>query len=299
MSDQIETPDSIAEAPADMSMEQAIAQTDPSVLSMRDLLEAGVHFGHQTKRWNPKMRPYIYGARNGIHIVNLAETVRHFYQAYHFVSAVASRGEPILFVGTKKQAQEIIAEEATRARQFFVTHRWLGGMLTNWRTIRGSIDRLKAIEKMREDDTYSRLTKKEALTKEREREKLERNLGGIKNMPALPGAMIVVDPKRERIAVQEARRLGIPVVAVVDTNCDPEAVDYVIPGNDDAIRAIRLFTGRLADACLDGQAGRRDRRAAAEGPQGGPSRERGPAPANVKVVRRSTKPGRPEGDSEL
>ncbi len=243
----------------DTGAQEQPVQSNPAILSMRDLLEAGVHFGHQTKRWNPKMKPYIYGARNGIHIINLAQTVHMFHEAYHFVASVAAKGEPVLFVGTKKQAQEIVAEEATRAKQYYVTHRWLGGMLTNWRTIKQSIDRLKAIEKMREDDTFSRLTKKEVLHRERELEKLERNLGGIKDMPKLPGAVIVVDPRRERIAVAEARRLKIPVVAIVDTNCDPDLVDYVIPGNDDAIRSIRLFVSRLADACLDGSAGRRDR----------------------------------------
>ena len=298
MSDSIETP---AAPPVDApppalvenveeQMEAALTQRDPAVLSMRELLEAGVHFGHQTKRWDPKMKPYIYGARNGIHIVNLAETVRLFYDAYHFVAGIAARGEPIMFVGTKKQGQEIIAEEATRARQFYVTHRWLGGMLTNWRTIRQSIDRLKAIEKMREDDTYERITKKEVLQKERQREKLERNLGGIKNMPALPGALVVFDPKRERIAVQEATRLGIPVVAVVDTNCDPDPIQHVIPGNDDAIRAIRLFSSRIADACLAGAAGRRDRSA----PGGGDGFQHAARPSGpggrVEVVRRK-KPG--------
>lgn len=275
---------------------EAAIESNPAVLSMKDLLEAGVHFGHQTKRWNPKMKPFIYGSRNGIHIINLAETVRCFYNVYNFIAGVAAKGEPILFVGTKKQAQEIVSEEAVRARQFYVTHRWLGGMLTNWRTIKGSIERLKSLEKLKEDGTYQRLTKKEVLQKEREREKLEKNLGGIKNMPSLPGALFVIDPKAERIAVQEATRLGIPVAAIVDTNCDPDMVDYVVPGNDDAIRAIRLFTSRVADACLDGLAGRRDRkpepaapgreRAPSAGAPAGASAGAPPAPSRVEVVRR-------------
>ena len=271
------------------AMETAVQESNPAVLSMRDLLEAGVHFGHQTKRWNPKMKPYIYGARNGIHIVNLAETVRAFYKVYHFVAGVVARGDSILFVGTKKQAQEIVAEEATRGRQFFVTHRWLGGMLTNWRTIRQSVERLKAIEKMKEDDTYLHLTKKEILRRERERLKLERNLGGIKDMVSQPGALFVVDPKREHIAVCEARRLGIPVVAIVDTNCDPDEVDYTIPGNDDAIRAIRLFCSRVADACLDGAAGRRERARMGDFIMG---REQvaGSSGSKVEVVRRKKAP---------
>jgi len=281
-------------------MEAAMQTTDPALLSMRDLLEAGVHFGHQTKRWNPKMKPYIYGSRNGIHIVNLAETVRCFYSAYQFIQGVVARGEPILFIGTKKQAQEIVAEEALRGKQFFVTHRWLGGMLTNWRTIKGSIERLKSLEKLKEDGTYLRLTKKEVLQKEREREKLEENLGGIKNMPGLPGAIFIIDPKAERIAVQEANRLGIPVVAVVDTNCDPDPIDYVIPGNDDAIRAIRLFTAKIADAALDGAAGRKDRPAPAAANQARGERQSGERPkdpAQDKVVVRRRK-GRAAEEAE-
>jgi len=222
-------------------------------VSMKQLLEAGVHFGHQTKRWNPKMKPYIFGARNGIYIIDLQRTVRYFRTAYDFIKDVVESGENVLFVGTKKQAQEAVREEAVRAGQFYVNNRWLGGMLTNFATIKGSIDRLKKIEAMAGDGTFELLTKKEVLQLERERIKLERSLGGIKGMTKLPGAMFVIDPKKEAIAVKEARKLGIPVVAVVDTNCDPDDIDYIIPGNDDAIRAIRLFVSTMADACLDGK----------------------------------------------
>ncbi len=228
-------------------------QASPGQISMRALLEAGVHFGHQTKRWNPKMKPYIYGARNGIYIINLQHTVEGFKSAYNFVNRLVSKGESILFVGTKKQAQEIMVEEADRAGQFYVVNRWLGGMLTNWETIRASIEKLRTFERMKEDGTYLRLPKKEVTQLEKLREKLDRNLSGIKGMEGLPGALFVVDPKNERIAVQEANKLGIPVIAIADTNCDPDVIDYVIPGNDDAIRAIRLFASRIADACIEGK----------------------------------------------
>lgn len=221
-------------------------------ITMKQLLEAGVHFGHQTKRWNPKMKPYIFGARNGIYIIDLQKTVRYFKTAYNFIKETVQNGDKILFVGTKKQAQDSIVEEATRAGQYYVNSRWLGGMLTNFSTIKGSIDRLKKIEAMAEDGTYDLITKKEALQLERERAKLEKSLGGIKGMTKPPGAIFVIDPKKEGIAVKEARKLGIPVVAVVDTNCDPDDIDYIIPGNDDAIRAIRLFAARMADASVEG-----------------------------------------------
>jgi small subunit ribosomal protein S2 len=223
-----------------------------SQITMKQLLEAGVHFGHQTKRWNPKMKPYIFGARNGIYIIDLQKTVRYFKTAFSFIKETVEGGDKVLFVGTKKQAQDAISEEAIRAGQFFVNNRWLGGMLTNFNTIKGSIDRLKKIETMSQDGTYQLLTKKEALELEREKAKLEKNLGGIKSMTKMPGAIFVIDPKKEAIAVKEARKLGVPVVAVVDTNCDPDEIDYIIPGNDDAIRAIRLFSARIADACLEG-----------------------------------------------
>ncbi len=221
-------------------------------LNMRELLEAGVHFGHQTGRWNPKIRPYIYGARNGVHIIDLSKTVRLFDRAADFLSGTVSHGRHVLFVGTKKQAQEIVREEALRANQFFITNRWLGGTLTNFRTIKTSIDRLKELDRMASDGSFDRFTKKEALMLTRERDKLEANIGGIKDMPGIPGAMFVIDPRKEEIAVKEANRLGIPVVALTDTNCDPDGVDFVIPANDDAIRSIKLFTAAIAESCLEG-----------------------------------------------
>ncbi len=223
-----------------------------SSISMKELLEAGVHFGHQTKRWNPKMKPYIFGARNGIYIIDLQKTVRYFKSAYNFVRETAEDGSTILFVGTKKQAQDSVAEEALRCGQYYVNQRWLGGMLTNFSTVKQSIERLKKLDAMFEDGTIEAYTKKEALKMDKEREKLEKVLGGIKNMTKLPGMMFVIDPKNEEIAVQEAKKLGIPVVAIVDTNCDPDMIDYVIPGNDDAIRAIRLLSAKIADAVLEG-----------------------------------------------
>ncbi|RMG19860.1 MAG: 30S ribosomal protein S2 [Deltaproteobacteria bacterium] len=250
-----QTPPSTPPAEASGAESEASAPSRRGApVTMKELLEAGVHFGHQTQRWNPKMRPYIFGARNGIYIIDLQKTVKLFRDAYHFVVDAVSKGGTVLFVGTKKQAQDIVAEEATRAGQYYVTNRWLGGTLTNFRTIKGSIERLKRLEKMATDGTYERLPKKEVAKLEREREKLQRNLGGIKEMAKLPSVLFVIDPNREAIAVQEAAKLGIPVVAVVDTNCDPEPIAYVIPGNDDAIRAIKLFTSRIADACIEGKA---------------------------------------------
>jgi small subunit ribosomal protein S2 len=234
--------------------QQGQAMAAASGITMRQLLEAGVHFGHQTKRWNPKMKPYIFGARNGIYIIDLQKTVNLARSAFRFVSELTSRGGSVLFVGTKKQAQDVIQEEARRAGQFFVTSRWLGGTLTNFKTIKQGIDRLKTLEKMAEDGTFDRLPKKEVATLEREREKLEKNLGGVKEMSKLPRCIFVVDPKKEHIAVHEANRLGIPVIGVVDTNCDPDGIDFVIPGNDDAIRSIKLFTSKVADACIEGGA---------------------------------------------
>ncbi|MBS2030963.1 MAG: 30S ribosomal protein S2 [Deltaproteobacteria bacterium] len=226
----------------------------PQGISMKQLLEAGVHFGHQTKRWNPKMKPYIFGARNGIYIIDLQKTVVLARQALKFVADTTAKGGAVLFVGTKKQAQDAVREEATRAGQYYVTNRWLGGTLTNFKTIKAGIDRLKGIEKMETDGTFERLPKKEVASLQREKEKLEKNLGGIKELTKMPSAIFVIDPKKEHIAIHEARRLGVPIVAVVDTNCDPEGIDYVIPGNDDAIRSIRLFTGKVADACVEGGA---------------------------------------------
>jgi small subunit ribosomal protein S2 len=225
---------------------------------MRDLIDAGMHFGHRTTRWNPKMRPYIYGTRGGIHIIDLQQTLPLFKRAYRFVTEVVAHGHQVLFVGTKKQAQEIVAEEATRSGMFFVNTRWLGGTLTNFETIKKSLDRLKEMERRQGDGSYADLKKKEQLRIEKERQRIEKNLLGIKAMTALPGAVFVVDPDVEGNAVREARRLGIPVVALIDTNCDPDAADYLIPGNDDAMRSIRLVAGKIADACVEGQARRRD-----------------------------------------
>ncbi len=222
-------------------------------VTMKQLLEAGVHFGHQTRRWNPKMKPYIFGARNGIYIIDLQKTVRMFKVAYEFVVETAANGGNVLFVGTKKQARESIQEEATRAAMPYVNHRWLGGMLTNFHTIQKSIDKLKKIESMFEDGSIERFPKKEILKLERLRQKLERNLGGIKDMNGLPSAVYVVDARYEQIAIKEANKLGIPVVAIVDTNCDPDGIDYIIPGNDDAIRAIRLLTSLIANAVIKGK----------------------------------------------
>jgi small subunit ribosomal protein S2 len=227
-------------------------------LSVKELFEAGVHFGHQTKRWNPKMRPFIYGARSGIHIVDLDQTARLFKRAFDFLSETTARGGSVLFVGTKRQAQEIVREEARRAGMYFVTNRWLGGTLTNFRTIKGGLDRLRTLERMKEDGTYSQLPKKETVQLEKERTRLEKYIGGLKGMGAVPQAIFVIDPAQETIAVSEAKRLGVPIVAITDTNCDPDMVDYVIPGNDDAIRSVRLITGAVADACVYGTARRRE-----------------------------------------
>ena len=222
-------------------------------VTMKELLEAGVHFGHETKRWDPRMKPYIFGARNGIDIIDLQKTVQLFKETYQFVRDITSKGEYVLFVGTKKQAQESILEESSRCKMFYVNQRWLGGMLTNFQTIKRSIDRLKKLEAMKNEEIYNLLPKKEILELEKERVKLEKTLGGIKNMDRLPGAIFVVDPKKEKIAVNEARKIGIPSIGVVDTNCNPEDVDYLIPGNDDAIRAIRLISSKIADAVNEGR----------------------------------------------
>ena len=224
-----------------------------ATISMKELLEAGVHFGHQTKRWNPKMKEYIFGERNGIYIVDLQKTLKMFKEASRFVQEQTAKGKVVLFVGTKRQAQDAVAEEATRAGMFYVNQRWLGGLLTNWVTIQKSIKRLKELDEMATDGRYELLPKKEVIKLERERKHLHSNLAGIKDMPGLPDVIFVIDSNKEQIAVAEARKLGIPVVAVVDTNCDPSMVDHVIPGNDDALRAIRLFTSRIADACAEGR----------------------------------------------
>ncbi len=223
-------------------------------VTMKELLEAGVHFGHQTKRWNPKMKPYIFGARNGIYIIDLQKTVGMFKTAYDFVINTVADGKQILFVGTKKQARDSIYEEANRCEMFYVHNRWLGGMLTNFQTIRQSIDRLNYLNEIQNDGSLNLFPKKERLKLMKERVKLDNNLGGIRTMNGLPGAIFVVDPKNETIAVREGKRLSIPIIAIVDTNCDPDDIDYIVPGNDDAIRAIRLITSRVADACIEGRA---------------------------------------------
>ena len=235
-----------------------------NVVSMKALLEAGVHFGHQTRRWNPKMAPYIYTERNGIYIIDLQKTVKKLEEAYNFVRSVSESGQNILFVGTKKQAQEAIKEEASRCGGYYVNARWLGGMMTNFKTIQRRIKRLEQLHQMQEDGTFNLLPKKEVVKLELEIEKLEKFLGGIKTMDKLPGALFVVDPRKEKIAVSEAKKLGIPVVAIVDTNCDPDDVDYVIPGNDDAIRAVKLIAGAMADAIIEGRQGTQEAVAAEE-----------------------------------
>jgi small subunit ribosomal protein S2 len=261
-------------------------------LPLRSLLDAGVHFGHQTKRWNPKMRPFIYGARNGVHIIDLDQTARLFARAHHFVVDNVGRGGHILMVGTKRQAQEIVQEEAARSGSFYVVNRWLGGTLTNFRTIKMGLERMRQLERMKEDGTYQSITKKEVSRLEKERERFEKYLGGLKNMGSLPSAMFVIDPARESIAVQEANKIGVPVIAITDTNCDPDKIDYVIPGNDDAIRSIRLITAGVADAVIEG-AQRRKEFLNREGDrdQGGSGRRDGP---QAEIIRSRVR--RDDGD---
>ena len=247
-------------------------------LSLRSLIDAGVHFGHQTRRWNPKMRPFIFGARNGIHIIDLDQTALLFKRAYDFLVEAVGRGGHVLFVGTKRQAVDTVREEATRCGQFFVAGRWLGGTLTNFRTVKGAIDRLRELDRMFEDGSAGNLLKKEQIKLLREQTRLEKFIGGIKMMNALPSAVFIIDPHHEHIAVSEAQKLGIPIVAITDTNCDPDVINYVVPGNDDAIRSIKLFAGKIADACVEGQqrrreyqqgSGNRNAQAAVEGGAGG------------------------------
>ena len=233
-----------------------------AIISMKQLLEAGVHFGHQTRRWNPKMAPYIFTERNGIYIIDLQKTVKKVEEAYNFMREVAASGESILFVGTKKQAQEAIREEALRCNMFYVNERWLGGMMTNFKTIQGRIKRLRTLEAMEADGTFDVLPKKEVIGLRHEMEKLTKYLGGIKDMKKLPGALFIIDPRKENIAVMEARKLNIPIVATVDTNCDPDVIDHVIPANDDAIRAVKLLTAKMADAVLEGRQGMQTEEAA-------------------------------------
>ncbi|HJL14603.1 MAG TPA: 30S ribosomal protein S2 [Sandaracinaceae bacterium LLY-WYZ-13_1] len=252
-----------AEAPAQEQPAQAQQEAHPVAsgdlpIGLRALIDAGVHFGHQTRRWNPKMRPFIFGARNGIHIIDLDQTAVRFKHAYEFVVQAVARGGHVLFVGTKRQAVDVIREEADRAGQFYVTGRWLGGTLTNFRTVKNAIERLRELERMFEDGSAEALLKKEQMRLHRERERLEKFIGGIKMMNTLPSVLFVIDPHHEHIAVREARKLHIPIVAITDTNCDPDLIDFVVPGNDDAIRSIKLFTSRVADACVEGQQRRRD-----------------------------------------
>jgi len=284
-----------------------------ATIAMREMLECGAHFGHQTRRWNPKMKPYIFGARNGIYIIDLQQTVGLFDKAYERVANMVARGEKVLFIGTKKQAADIVAEEARRSGQYFVNNRWLGGMLTNFKTIKQGIDRLRSIEKMQQDGTFDRLPKKETIQLTRELQKLEKNLDGIRDMNKLPGAVFVVDPKREHIAIEEAKRLGIPIIALIDTNCDPSGIDHVIPANDDAIRSIKLFVSKIADACTEGNArhqeylrskGHSDEDKADKGDdrgdRGGDRRPRGGAKKGPKVdiVRAQRRPAGQLGNTE-
>jgi small subunit ribosomal protein S2 len=246
-------------------------------LPLKSLLDAGVHFGHQTKRWNPKMRQYIYGARNGVHIIDLDQTARLFTRAFNFVQETVARGGHVLFIGTKRQAQEIVQEEAARSGSYFVVNRWLGGTLTNFRTIKQGLERMKQLERMKDDGTYLQLPKKEVSRLEKERERFEKYLGGLKNMGSLPHAVFIIDPAMETIAVEEAKKLSIPIIAITDTNCDPDLVDYVIPGNDDAIRSIKLITSRIADAVIEGAQRRKESpREEAHAGEGGGRGPRGP-----------------------
>ena len=263
----------------------------PSV-SLRDLLESGVHFGHQTRMWNPKMKPYIYGEKNGIHIIDLQKTARGLVEGCRFVTGAVSRGQSVLFVGTKRAAREIVQEQAAHCGMYFVTNRWLGGTLTNFQTVKKSIDRLNGLEKARAEGKFDLLTKKEALDLTRKIEKMDRSLAGIKNMKGLPGMLFVIDPKREYIAIREANTLGIPVVGLCDTNCDPDGISYVIPGNDDAIKSIRLFTGAIAESAIEGNmAGRGDN----GGGGGGASQA---DMADVEVYRRGRDEDEADGSAE-
>jgi small subunit ribosomal protein S2 len=248
--------------PGNDRAEEKQEELQMAVVSMKQLLEAGVHFGHQTRRWNPKMARFIFTERNGIYIIDLQKTVKRMEEAYNFVRDLAAEGGTVLFVGTKKQAQESIKDEATRCNMFYVNERWLGGMLTNFQTIEKRVKRLKMLEKQQEDGTFDVLPKKEVILLKHEMEKLQKFLGGIKDMRTLPSALFIIDPKKEEIAVAEAKKLGIPIVATVDTNCDPDVIDYPVPANDDAIRAVKLLTGKIADAVLEGRQGEQTEEAA-------------------------------------
>ncbi len=277
-------------AQADATGEQRPLRDPQQPLSVRELFESGVHFGHQTKRWNPKMKQYIYGSRSGIHIIDLDQTSRLFKAAFDFLSDTVARGGHVLFVGTKRQAAEIVEEEARRGEQYFVTNRWLGGTLTNFRTMKGGLERLRSLERMAEDGTYEQLPKKETVKLDKERARLEKYIGGMKGMGSVPQAVFIIDPSQESIAVAEARKLHIPIVAITDTNCDPDLVDFVIPGNADAIRSIRLICSAVAEACIWGTARARDRaagRGEEEQQQGGSHQQRSAGPeAQVIYSRR-------------
>lgn len=276
-----------------------------SRIGMREMLEAGAHFGHQTRRWNPKMRKFIFGPRNGIHIIDLQQTLVLFRDAYNHVADVVSKGGKVLFVGTKKQAQDVVAEEAARAGQYYVNNRWLGGMLTNFKTVRQSVERLRAIEQMSQDGTFEKLPKKEVIQLTRELGKLEKNLAGVKDMTKLPKVIFIIDPNKEHIAVDEARKLGIKVVATLDTNCDPDVIDFPIPANDDSIRSIRLFANKMADACLEGAARYQEELIAkhpegekpqAESKEARPAKRKGP---QIDVVHAVSAKLKSEGEDEL
>ena len=282
MSDTTTTVEPAPEAPAPAPGTMAQLRDPARPLNVRELFEAGVHFGHQTRRWNPKMRPYLYGSRNGTHIIDLDQTVQLFRRAFNFLADVVARGGHVMFVGTKRQAQDIVREEAQRAGQFYVVNRWLGGTLTNFRTIKGGLERLRTLERMAEDGTYQNISKKEISQLEKERTRFEKYIGGVKGMGSLPQAIFVVDPAQETIAVAEARKLKVPLVAITDSNCDPSFIDYPIPGNDDAIRSIRLITSALADACLLGASRRREAPASRDREGGG----RSAAPEASVVYRR-------------
>ncbi len=270
-----------------------------ATITMKELLEAGVHFGHQTKRWNPRMKEYIFGERNGIYIIDLQKTLKMFKEASKFVTDLTGQGKVILFVGTKRQAQDAIAEEANRCGMFYINQRWLGGLLTNWITVQKSVKRLQELDEMATDGRYELLTKKEVIKLERERKHLQANLAGIKNMRRLPDALFIVDSNNEAIAVKEARKLGIPVVAVVDTNCDPTVVDYVIPGNDDALRAIRLFTSKISDSVVEGVQMVNDKRASEAGVSAGVSADEQLEAAPVEVAGLEAGADEPAVDSEV
>jgi small subunit ribosomal protein S2 len=276
-----------SESPAAANGSSMAQLRDPArPLNVKELFEAGVHFGHQTRRWNPKMRPYLYGSRNGTHIIDLDQTVQLFRRAFNFLTDVVARGGHIMFVGTKRQAQDIVREEAQRAGQYYVVNRWLGGTLTNFRTIKGGLERLRTLERMAEDGTYQNISKKEISQLEKERTRFEKYIGGVKGMGSLPQAIFVVDPAQETIAVAEARKLKVPLVAITDSNCDPSFIDYPIPGNDDAIRSIRLITGALADACLLGASRRRESPASRDREAGAGGGDRGGRGPEANVVYR-------------